>query len=134
MLSRTSLQQCWEIVEACSSQLLLQMKKQARGSFQVNFLLHEFKKQNGKHSFGLETGLNVREIHILQSEVITTPQHIWVSWRIPQTKLQDLMLIQAASSTGCGIVFPNSYPLNGSRAWDWTLDVPVKPVLLAMDT
>lgn len=30
--------------------------------------------------------------------------------------------------------FQNSYPLNGSRAWDWTLDVPVKPVLLAIDT
>lgn len=28
----------------------------------------------------------------------------------------------------------NTHPLNGSRAWDWILDVPVKPVLLAIDT
>lgn len=30
--------------------------------------------------------------------------------------------------------FQNTHPLNGSRAWDWILDVPVKPVLLAIDT
>lgn len=135
MLYRTSLQLCWEIVEACSSEVLLQNKKWVTGNFQVNFLLHELKKQKGKQLWSRDQiGSIVREIHTLQSELITTPQQTWVSWKVPQTKLQYLMLIQAAFSTGFGIFFQNTYPLNGSRAWDWTLDVPVKPVLLAIDT
>jgi len=41
------------------------MKNEQQGAFQVNFLLHEFKKHKEKHSFDQENGSVVRQNHVL---------------------------------------------------------------------